>query len=174
MACDETLPPRLSDPNAMEITAALEKGTCTIDSGKAYGAGAIDIRCTNTYYEVLSDSAQVSVEIDLWLVEHPEARAHVRVDAGALTDSTLIAKGLLTLIPGLPARLYHQWEHRTSGNVPFYSYLKLTTVFNPLRGITYLVSDTTTLAMQGSVQFFKKIPAYTIPPTQARIVYEIY
>jgi hypothetical protein len=173
-SCDESLPPRLEDPNTLVFAVKLESGACSIDSTGVYGAGAIDIQCTNTYYEVLQDSEHITVQLDMWLVEHPEANAHVSFYAEALRDSTLISRGLLTLVPHHPAELYHQWNHKTSAGRDFYSFLQLTLRFNPLRGVSWLESDTTTLAMQGSVQIFKKVPPYTIPLTKSRIVYEIY
>jgi hypothetical protein len=174
ISCDESLPPRLEDPNSLVFGVKLESGACVIDSTGAYGAGAVDIQCTNTYYEVLQDSEHIKVQLDIWLVEHPEANAHVSFYAEALRDSTLISKGLLTLVPHHPAELYHQWNHKTSLGRDFYSYLHLTLKFNPLKGIYWLESDTTTMAMQGSVQFFKKVPPYTIPLTKSSVVYEIY
>ena len=174
IACDESLPPRLEDPNTLVFAVKLEGGTCVIDSTGTYGAGAIDIKCTNTYYEVLQDSEHVTVQLDMWLVEHPEANAHVNFYSEALLDSTLISNGLLTLIPGRPAELYHQWSHKTSFGRYFYSYLHLTLKFNQLKGIYWLESDTATLAMQGTVQFFRKVPAYAVPLTKSRIVYEVY
>jgi hypothetical protein len=174
ISCDESLPPRLEDPNTLVFVAKLESGTCIIDSTGVYGAGAVDIQCTNTYYEVLQDSEHIAVQLTMWLVEHPEASAQVFFSADALRDSTLISKGFLTLIPGRPAELYHQWNQKTSLGRDFYSYLRLTLKFNPLRGISWLESDTTTMAMQGSVQFFRKVPPYTIPLTKSRIVYQIY
>jgi hypothetical protein len=174
ICCDESLPPRLEDPNTFVFTWTLEQGTCIIDSTGTYGAGAIDIRFTNTYTEALQDSEFVTVRLDMWLVDHPEVTAHVNFYSESLQDSTLIARGILTLVPHRPAELYHQWNHKTDLGKDFYSFLHPTLRFNPLRGIYYQQSDATTLAMRGTVQIFRKLPPYSIPETKARIVYEIY
>ena len=174
ISCDEALPPRLEDPNTFVFTWKLEKGTCIIDSSGIYGAGAIDITFTNTYTEALQDSEFITIRLEMWLVEHPEASAHVNFYSESLGDSTLITGGILTLVPNRTAELYHQWNHKTDLGKDFYSYLHLTQKYDPLRDLHWLESDTTTLAMRGTAQIFRKVPSYAIPETKAKIVYQIY
>jgi hypothetical protein len=108
----------------------------------------------------------------VWLRDLPEQHGEVRAAGRDLTTS-LISGGLLTLRPGETATFLKQWPHRTTAQVPFWSFVRLTPRVTQ-RGEPYLESDSVRFVATGSAQLFKTKGAEKLPQIRFTLVYRIF
>ncbi len=170
--CDESLPPRLTEPNALRIEAYVSASTGVVQQGVLVSGGEIFVRFENTYVEVLQDSAQISVACDVRLDEYPEAAAHFVFGQETLEDRSVVSGSLLTLPPGKISILAYRMSETTAGGKPFWHCVPLAPVVHGQN--VALESPVLSLTVEGSIQIFKKLPAYPFPRTTVRIQYQVW
>ncbi len=173
--CDESLPPRLTDPNALQIETYVSAATGVVQQGVLVSGGEIFVRFENTYTEVLQDSVQISVACDVRLDDYPEAAAHFVFGQETLEDRSVVSGSLLTLPPGKISILAYRMSETTAGGKPFWHLVPLVPVYDTLHGgVKYLQSIVLGLTVEGSIQIFKKLPAYPFPRTTVMIQYQVW
>lgn len=153
--CEESLPPRNPPQDYLAATLAASSSAVEVRDSAVTGlGGAIVVSVRNIYAEVLQDSEYARVDLDVWMRDMPEQRAHVVATRRELTNSGLISRGLLTLRPNETATFLKQWSHRTTAGRWFWELVPLTLKQPPV-GPPYLESDTICFVAEGQAQLFK-------------------
>ena len=171
--CNESLPPRLADPNAISVSAAIEDGPVTVFSGTILGdGGAIDATVTNVYTEVLQDSVAVDIRCRIWLADVPDSDGVAALDASTLTNPRLIQNGMLTLLPRDVATFHQRWTYTTRGGTPFWSLIPLKDTAN-MRG-PFKISAPVEVLMTDTVRVFRPVPEYVVGPVSRIVQFEVW
>ena len=139
---DETLPPVVQPTDVLSTSVSLKLGTNGFvilpDGVTPLGDdGSIDVKVTNLYNEVLSDSEAIRVESVIFQTSHPERCDTVYgTRSNVLTYSFLLGK-LVAIPPGQQFEILTQWSHTFNGGTPFWSVAdKDTLIITPGRTIT--------------------------------------
>jgi hypothetical protein len=173
MGCDESLPPRLPDPNPFSVNAAITPGRVVVRGDFVGGtAGDINVSVTNVYTEVLQDTAAVAIRCRIWLADYPDSAGVVTIDASSLTDQSLMRGEVLTLLPQATALFNKRWNYTTAGGTPFWNMLQLRSVSSFMG--PYMLSDSVKVLMTDTVRLFKPVPAYILGPVLCMLQFEIH
>lgn len=170
--CDESLPPRLPDPNAIAVDAKIFSGRITVQGGVPGGnAGVIEASVTNIYTEVLQDTPAVNIRCRIWLADYPDSAGLATIDISSLTKPSLIQGGMLTLLPRSSLVFDKHWDYRSAGGTPFWDILPLkdtADVQGPFR-----LSQLVEVMMSDTVRVFKPVPDYTLGPRSCTLQFEV-
>jgi hypothetical protein len=170
--CDESLPPRLPDPNAISVDAKIFSGRITVERGVVTGnAGVIEASVTNIYTEVLQETAAVNIRCRIWLADHPDSAGIATIDVSSLTNSRLIQGGMLTLLPHATALFDKHWEYTTPGGTPFWDLIPLKDT-SDTQG-AFQLSAPVEVVMSDTLRVFKPLPDYTIGPHSFTLQFEV-
>lgn len=170
--CDESLPPRLPDPNAISVDAKIINGRIFVINGVAGGnAGVIEASVTNIYTEVLQDTAAVAVRCRIWLADRPDSAGVATIDVSSLTDSRMIQGGMLTILPHATALFDKHWDYTTPGGTPFWDLIPLKDTSDS-KG-PFRLSAPLEVMMSDTVRVFKPVPDYTLGPRPFTLQFEV-
>jgi hypothetical protein len=170
--CDESLPPRLQDPNAISVSVIIAGGTISVTDDVVGGnGGLIEASVGNIYTEVLQDTAAINIRCRIWLANFPDSVGIATIDASSLTTPHLISNEMITILPHTVANFEKHWDYRTRGGTPFWSLI-------PLKQMTdsqgpYRISDPVEVRMSDTVRIFKSLPDYTTGPSSFSVQFEI-
>ena len=170
--CDESLPPRLADPNAISVAVNILNGRVLVQKGVVSGgAGAVEASVKNIYTEVLQDSAAVNIRCRIWLADNPDSAGVAVMDVSSLTDARLMQGALLTIVPGATASFVKQWNYTAPGGTPFWDLI-------PLKDTSdnqgpFQLSAPVEVIMSDTVRVFKPVPDYTIGPHSFTLQFEV-
>ncbi len=170
--CDESLPPRLDNPNAISAGVSIISGLVTVQSGVVGGnAGLIEASVTNIYTEVLQDTPAVNIRCRIWLADYPDSSGLAIIDVSSLTNPRLLQNGMLTILPRSAILFDKHWNYQTTGGTPFWNLL-------PLRDMTdmqgpYKLSAPVTVMMTDTVRVFKPLPDYVLGPQSFTLQFEV-
>jgi len=172
VGCDESLPPRLTDPNAIGLGVRIIPGLITVQGGVVGGnAGLIEASVSNIYTEVLQDTPAVNIRCRIWLADFPDSVGLATFDISSLTDKRFLQGGMLTILPHATAFFDKSWDYTTLGGTPFWSMLPLqdrTDAQGP-----YKLSIPVQVVMSDTLRVFKPVPDYTIGPQSYTIQFQI-
>jgi len=170
--CDESLPPRLADPNAISVSVTIAGGRVTVTNGVAGGnGGIIDASVSNIYTEVLQDTAAVNIRCRIWLASVPDSTGVATIDASALTTPRLIQNGMLTILPHQAALFEKSWDYTTTGGTPFWNLIPLKDT-SDTQG-PFRISAPVEVIMTDTVRIFKPVPDYTLAPVSSILQFEV-
>jgi len=170
--CDESLPPRLADPNAISVNVRLFSGRVTVQNGVAGGnASLVEASVTNIYTEVLQDTQAVNVRCRLWLADFPDSAGITTIGITSLTDPRFLQGNVLTLLPHSTALFDKYGDFTTLNGTPFWNMLTLKDT-SDMQG-PYKLSDPVQVAMSDTVRIFKAVPDYILSPRYYTIQFEI-
>jgi hypothetical protein len=170
--CDESLPPRLEDPNAISVDAKIFTGRITVQGGVVGGnAGVIEASVSNIYTEVLQDTPTVNIRCRIWLADYPDSAGTATIDISSLTNPKLIQNGMLTLLPHASAQFDKHWDYRSKAGTPFWSMLQLKDTADT-QG-PYRLSEPVEVLMSDTVRIFKELPDYTLGPRSFTLQFEV-
>ena len=124
LSCYEDLPPVEQPLKVEEVTFGLNvanDGLVMLDAAnQPLGSiGALDVRVTNLYSEYLADTAQIEVEISMYVKDLPEKSVVLTMSGEDLWSPSIFPNGLLAIAPHQQARIMKQWSHRTQQGDPF-------------------------------------------------------
>lgn len=123
---DEILPPVVQPRDVLSTTVALKLGVngfvVLSDGVTPLGDdGAVDVKVSNLYNEVLSDSEQIRIETVIFQASHPErCDTVIGTRSNVQTYSFLIGK-LVAIPPGQQFEVLTQWSHTYDGGTPFWT-----------------------------------------------------
>lgn len=170
--CDESLPPRLPDPNAISVSVTLKGGTVLVSGGTALtDMETVRATVTNVYSEVLQDTVAVNIRCRISLGAVPDSTALVTLDASALATPGAVQNGVLTLLPGGDAVFQSGWNYKTSGGTPFWTLVPLKDTSDALG--RFKISGPVEILMTDTARIFKPIPDYTFGPVPTIVVFEV-
>ena len=170
--CEESLPPRLEDPNAIAVDVRIFTGRITVQGGVVGGnAGIIEASITNVYTEVLQDTPAVNIRCRIWLADYPDSAGAATIDISSLATPRLVQNGMLTLLPRSSAVFDKHWGYTSRAGTPFWNML-------PLKDMTdtqgpYRLSEPVEVMMSDTVRVFKDLPDYTLGPRSFTLQFEI-
>jgi hypothetical protein len=170
--CDESLPPRLADPNAIVVDVKIFSGRITVQGGVPTGnAGVIEASVKNIYTEVLQDTPAVDIRCRIWLAEYPGSVGVAAIDVSSLTKPSLLQGGMLTILPGTSAMFDKHWGYTSAGGAPFWDFLPLKDTADN-QG-PYRLSQPVEVIMTDTVRVFRELPAYTLGPRSCTLQFEV-
>jgi hypothetical protein len=170
--CDETLPPRLTDPNPISVAAKILSGRVIVQRGVVSGnAGVIEVSVTNTYTEVLQDTAAVNIRCRIWLAGHPDSAGAATIDISSLTEARFVQGGNLTLVPGAIAVFDKHWDYTTPGGTPFWDLIPLKDT-SDAHGL-FRLSAPVEVVMSDTLRLFRPVPDFTIGPHSFTLQFEV-
>lgn len=107
-SCEESLPPRISPQNTLEITKVFI-------AQEANGGIFIAVKVIgeNKYWETFQDTVNVNGNIHIWWTKHPEIEANVPLGNRNFVEPTRIQGNILTLDPGGEFHLETRWYLNT-------------------------------------------------------------
>jgi len=170
--CDESLPPRLADPDAISVAARMLPGRVLVNGGVVSGtAGTIEVSVSNVYTEVLQDTAAVNIRCSVWLASVPESVEIVTLDASSLAIGRQLQGGVLTLLPHETAFFDKLGNFTTMGGTPFWTLIPLKDTSDN-RG-PYKLSAPVQVFMADTVRIFKPIPDRTLEPMSYILQFQV-
>ena len=174
MHCDEDLPAVVQPKDVLVGSISLRVGAngfvlLGAGSTPAGTDGAVDIRITSLYNDVLSDSEDVHIEAIIFQSSHPERRDTVRADRDAIEDPSMLIRYLLTIPPNKPLRLVTQWSHKFAGDSTFASVADKDTVFVE-KGVE-VTAYKVIFTLSARVKLFKKYQTLAIKENQFTVYY---
>ncbi len=170
--CEESLPPRLEDPNAIAVDVKLFGGLITVRGGVPGGnAGAIEASVMNIYSEVLQDTPAVNIRCRIWLADYPDSAGVATIDISSLATPGLVQNGVLTILPHATALFEKRWDYTSRAGTPFWNIL-------PLKDTTdsqgpFKLSAPVEVMMSDTVRVFKELPDYTQGPRAYTLQFEV-
>lgn len=176
LSCDESLPPRESLPTvlASRMSIVSPGESVVIRGGAPTGTrGAIELRVTNVYDEVLQDSFVLEGRAEIWLKNNPEVRAEIPLTIDHVVTTGLFRGRLLTIGTDTTMIMRRQWSHRTDDGVPFWDYLTLVPK-TTMGGEPFCQSDTATFMARCSLRIFKSYGQVQFPDLEFRQVYQVF
>jgi hypothetical protein len=170
--CDESLPPRLPDPNAISADMKILGGRIIVSGGQVGGnGGLIEASVTNIYTEVLQDTVAINIRCGIWLAVRPDSVGRAVLDASSLTTPNLIQNGMLTLLPRATALFESRWDYTTLGGTPFWNLIPLKDT-SDLQG-PFKLSAPVEVVMYDTIRIFKPVPDYIVGPRSATVQFEV-
>lgn len=170
--CEESLPPRLEDPNAIAVDVNISSGLITVQGGVTGGnAGIIEASVINVYSEVLQDTPAVNIRCRIWLADHPDSAGVATIDISSLATPKLLQGGMLTLLPRSVALFDKHWDYASKAGTAFWSMLPLKDMVDS-QG-PYQLSEPVEVMMSDTVRVFKDLPDYTIGPRAYTLQFEV-
>jgi hypothetical protein len=170
--CDESLPPRLADPNTITADAHIVSGLITVQGGVPGGnAGVIEASVRNIYTEVLQDTPAVDIRCHIWLADYPDSAGEAVIDVSSLTQPSLIQGGMLTILPGSSVLFEKHWDYRSPGGTPFWEFIPLKDTAD--RAGPYKLSQPMNVIMTVTMRVFRDLPAYTLGPRFSTLQFEV-
>ena len=172
--CDESLPPVVQPTDVLTGTIALRVGAngfvlLSRDGTPVGTDGAVDIRITNLYDEVLSDSEDVQVEVVIFQSSHPGRRDTIHATKDDIQDPSMLIRYLLAIPPARPLEILRQWPHRFSGDSTFISAADEDTVFQE-KGVE-VTAYKVRFTISARVKLFKKRQSVIIKETPFTVFY---
>ncbi|HTR98299.1 MAG TPA: hypothetical protein VML00_01035 [Bacteroidota bacterium] len=170
--CDESLPPRLADPNAIAVSVKMGGGQVTVTNGVVGGnGGGIEASVSNIYTEVLQDTAAVNIRCRIWLASVPDSPGVAVIGASELVTPGLMRGGMLTILPHQTALFDKRWDFTTTGGTPFWKLIPLKDTSD--RQGPFKLSDPVEVLMWDTVRIFTPVPDYVLGPASAVIQFEV-
>jgi len=176
LSCDESLPPRESLPPVLgsQVSIVGLGEAVVIRGGVPAGTrGAIELRVTNLYDEVLQDSFVLEGRAEIWMKDNPVVRVEIPLTIDHVVTTGLLRGRLLTIGIDTTLIMRRQWDHRTDGGVPFWDYLELLPGAT-MDGERFCLSDTTTFVARCSLRIFKSYGQVQFPDLEFRQVYQVF
>ncbi len=172
--CDEPLPARNDPSNVLEPSVAFQEGIITVSGGSLVGHnGSFDARLRNTYVEVLEGEPRIHGTLQVWLRDRPEKKATLPITALDLQNLSILSGTLVTLRPGMEARFYKQWSHKTDNGEWFWELVD-TTQMVTADGTPYADSDSVNVVSQVTLQLFNRVPPRQSQLNEQTLFYRIY
>jgi hypothetical protein len=175
LACDESLPPLVEPANVLSTTLQLQLGAnnYVIMTGgtEPLGTdGAVDVKITNLYTEVLSDAEMIRVQAVIYQTSHPERRDTVYGDRNDVQNPSLLLGNLVAIPPGKQLEVLTQWSHAFNG-VPFWKMAdsKTTIAVSGMIDTLYRVQFT----VNARVQVFKTRPVQVVGDQTFTVFYRL-
>ena len=176
LSCDESLPPRESPPTVLssELSVIDAGKIVVIRNGLPAGTlGAVQIRVTNVYDDVLQDSSVLSGRVEIWMKQDPEVRAEFSLTQDDLVTYRMLGGGRLTIGVDTTLILLRQWSHRTVSGVPFWEYLPLFPGVTT-HGEPFCISNPTTYVVRCSLRLFKSYGQIQFPDLEVQLTYQVF
>ncbi len=172
IGCDESLPPRLPDPNPLVVDVSVTNRLVNVEGGVVVGdGGMIEVSVLNVYSDVLQDSAAVNIECQIWLADAPDSMGRLTISASSLSNPALLSRGILTLLPRGAAYFDKQWDYTTEAGTPFWNLIPLHAMYDS-QG-EYLLSSPVEMIMMLKVRVFKPVPEYTLGPRSFTMQFKV-
>jgi len=185
--CDESLPPRDAPAHPIDVSIGctpppfivvqyvyVRKGDSLIVA--SIQDMSIAVNAMNSWDEVLQDTVDLHGTLTIWDVEHPEHRTIMSLEKQYVASPPL-TDGLLTLLPGRAAvvdlRWYSYSNDSTNGAIEGF-WKRVHVTVSATHSMLTETTDPVHLAMQGSIQLFKKAGRATSPIFYFDVVYRLY
>jgi hypothetical protein len=178
--CDESLPPREEPENVIDAKLQIDSRihVVRLDSLGVVAdltQASASYRVTSNHDEVLSDSADVFCEVEIWVHEFPSYTVTLTGGALNLVGRVQVFSGILYLEPGgQPAHVQMHWNHWGNGQgvwtLPFVSLTERTN----LNGEKYLESQRIWFRAKASGRLWKNMPEEDAPEIHFWHVYRIF
>jgi hypothetical protein len=177
-SCDESLPPR-NDPAVVLQTSFLVNHPDILvmrDSLPAAGdmTGGFRASVENVYTEVLQDTEQVRLDVEVWLKDQPAARATIHATANDLVNIRMVQWNLLTIGIDSAAVVLKQWSHHTDAGIPFWNYASGMTPGYTKSGEKYCQTTPLKFAGRAKIQVFKRVQPVVVPAFEFQLVYQVF
>ncbi len=176
--CDESLPPRNDPAKVLQTSFQVNHPDILVirDSLPAVGdmTGAFRASVGNIYSEVLQDTEQVRVDIEVWLKDQPTARATIHASASDLVNSRMVQWNLLTIGIDSAAVVLKQWSHSTDAGIPFWNYSSGMTPGYTKSGEKYCLTTPLAFAGKAKFQVFKRVQPVVVPAFEFQLVYQVF
>jgi hypothetical protein len=172
--CKESLPVREEPEGALQPLIEFQEGIITVrGSSLADLNGAFDARLRNTYPEVLEGTSRIRGTLQVWLRDRPEKKATLTITPLDLQNLWILNGNTVTLEPGMDARFYKQWSHKTDDGEWFWELVDTTRLVAG-DGTPYADSDSVNVVSQVSLQLFENVPARQSQPSGQTLFYRIF
>lgn len=175
-SCDESLPPREEPPSvlASALTIVNAGNPIVIRNGFPAGTmGAVQIRVTNVYDDVLQDLSILEGRVEIWAKVNPEIRAVILLTESDLVTYNLLNGGTLTIGVDTTLIMLRQWSHRTVSDVPIWEYFPLFPGVSP-GGEPYCISNPVTFVVRCSLRIFKSYGQIQFPDQEVTLTYQVF
>jgi hypothetical protein len=176
LSCDEALPPRDRPPVVLagEVNIVNAAKPIVIRDGVPMGTlGAIEIRVTNIYDDVLQDSSILEGRVEIWMKARPEVRAEILLTESDLVTYRLMNGKILTIGVDTTLVMLRQWTHRSVEGIPIWEYVDLDPGMTP-GGMPYCISDPITFVIRCSLRVFKSYGQIQIDDKEVQLTYEVF
>lgn len=163
--CQENLPPVVQPQEVLVGGISLRVGAngyviLTAENVPVGTDGAVNIRVTNLYDEVVSDSEDVRIEAVIYQSSHPGRRDTIRAGREAIQNPSMLISYLLAIPPNKSLELMTPWSNTFAGDSAFALVADKDTVFweKGVEVTAYKVEFT----LSARVKLFKKRQMLTI------------
>lgn len=172
--CKESLPVRDEPEGALQPLIEFQEGVITVRGNTLAGLnGAFDARLRNTYAEVLEGESRIRGTLRVWLRDRPEKKATLTITPLDLQNLWILNGNTVTLEPGMDARFYKQWSHKTDDGEWFWELVDTTRLVAG-DGTPFADSDSVNVVSQVSLQVFESVPARQSQPSTQTLFYRIF
>ena len=174
--CEESLPPVVKPSNVLTAELAMDLGTnafVNMVGGKTpLGTdGAIDVKVTNHYGKVLSDSEMIQVQAEIFQTHHPERRDTIYGTRYNVINTAMLSYKMVTIPPGQELEVLTQWSHSYNDTIPFWTVADADTSVVVAGGIQTLHKVQFTVRAQITV--FKRRTAISIGDRVFTVYYRV-
>ncbi len=171
--CTEDFPPRVIPEEVLQSSIAAPDGVFLVNSPDPSPGGTIDVSALNEHDEVVADTEQVQVTIDVWMEKNPAYRERLVGTRFNLRDPTILSGRLVILKPQAAATIRMQMTHRTATGTPFWT-LVPTTPQIPPNGTPYRASGPVYFRARATIQVFKNRQVQETGEIRFWVDYHIY
>jgi hypothetical protein len=171
--CAEDLPSYVIPDEVLRPSITAPDGIFLVNSPDPSPGGTIDVSALNEYDEVVADTEQVQVTIDVWMENNPAYRERLIGSRRNLRDPTILSGRLVILKPQTAATIRMQMTHRTSDGTPFWTVVGTTRVIPP-NGSPYYASGPVYFRALATIQVFKSRPIQQTNEIRFSVDYHIY
>ncbi|MCC6395955.1 MAG: hypothetical protein IT282_02980 [Bacteroidetes bacterium] len=172
--CDESLPPRTEPEVVLVPTMSITGPAVVVRFNEAWTGGNIMLGMKNVHDEVLSDKADVTATVTMYLRENPSASRTLTYKYSDIVTPGLVVGNTLTIRVGQSIELMQPWNHRTAAGAAFWmSGIKFNQRADS-KGNPYWESDSVHLVVNASLKVFERVQAVKLPAREFTITSELY
>jgi len=172
--CDESLPPH-TDPEIVLIPSmAITGPTVVVRFNEAWTGGNIMLGMKNVHDEVLSEKADVTATVSMYLREYPAASRTLTYRYSDIVTPGLVVGNTLTLRVGQSLDIMQPWNHRTASGTAFWMNGIHFNQRTDSKGSPYWESDSVHLVVNASLKVFERVQQVKLPAREFTITYELW
>lgn len=175
-SCDESLPPRRSPADFLKWELSMTGAGHPIEiryEEPVHQQGALRIRVTNIYDEVLQDTAVLAGRLEIWVKGRPQARAILLLTISHLVTRKMLTGRLLTIGVDSTLEMFREWDHFTDSRIPVWQYARLYPDTTS-GGALFCRSDPLTLVIRCSLRIFKSFGQIRLPDQEVTLTYHVF
>ncbi len=176
-SCDESLPPRRSPADFLRWNLSIVGAgqPLVIRNWEPVNIqGAIRVRVTNVYDEVLQDSAVLAGRVQVWVKGRPQIRGEFPLTISDLMTRKMMTGKILTIGVDSTLEMVHEWDYFDDrGDIPLWQYFTL----YPDKtegGTPFCRSDAITLVYRCSLRIFKRFGQVQFPDLEVPTTFHVF